>query len=146
MAIATTKKTAPKEGFAVSASSLDKDKDKERALQSALASIEKNHGKGSIMTLGQNSGKAEMGIIPTGCIQLDAILGILLEARREEGAVAEDLASALEGSALESARASLPRIFRLLRNSEFKRRQLPFSLKVSPWAFGRGRRIPLTAK
>ena len=76
MAIATTKKSAPKEGFAVSASSLDKDKDKERALQAALASIEKNHGKGSIMTLGQNSGKAEMGIIPTGCIQLDAILGI----------------------------------------------------------------------
>jgi recombination protein RecA len=76
MAIATTKKNAPKEGFAVSASSLDKDKDKERSLQTALAQIEKNHGKGSIMTLGQNSGRAEMGIIPTGCIQLDAILGV----------------------------------------------------------------------
>jgi recombination protein RecA len=76
MAIATTKKSAPKEGFAVSASSLDKDKDKERSLQTALAQIEKNHGKGSIMTLGQNSGRAEMGVIPTGCIQLDAILGV----------------------------------------------------------------------
>jgi NAD+ synthase (glutamine-hydrolysing) len=78
--------------------------------------------------------------------QLDAILGILLEARREEQHLSEDLACLLEGPALEQARAALPRIFSLLRNSEFKRRQLPFSLKVSPWAFGRGRRIPLTAK
>jgi NAD+ synthase (glutamine-hydrolysing) len=86
----------------------------------------------------------EASLIPYA--QLDAILGILLEARREEHQVAEDLALALEGPALEQARAALPRIFGLLRNSEFKRRQLPFSLKVSPWAFGRGRRIPLTAK
>jgi NAD+ synthetase len=86
----------------------------------------------------------ETSLIPYA--QLDAILGILLEARREEHQVAEDLAFALEGPALEQARAALPRIFGLLRNSEFKRRQLPFSLKVSPWAFGRGRRIPLTAK
>ncbi|NTV74334.1 MAG: NAD(+) synthase, partial [Holophaga sp.] len=78
--------------------------------------------------------------------QLDAILGILLEARREEELVFEDLACVLDGPALDQARAALPRVFALLRNSEFKRRQLPFSLKVSPWAFGRGRRIPLTAK
>jgi len=86
----------------------------------------------------------EASLIPYA--QLDAILGILLEARREEGQVHDDLASALDGAALDQARAALPRIFGLLRNSEFKRRQLPFSLKVSPWAFGRGRRIPLTAK
>jgi len=78
--------------------------------------------------------------------QLDAVLGILLEARREEGSLADDLACALEGEDLVQARAALPRVFSLLRNSEFKRRQLPFCLKVSPWAFGRGRRIPLTAK
>jgi len=76
--------------------------------------------------------------------QLDAILGTLLEARREEGTLAEDLAELLEGPALDQAIAALPRILRLLRNSEFKRRQLPFALKVSPWAFGSGRRIPLT--
>ncbi len=78
--------------------------------------------------------------------QLDAVLGILLEARREEAQIREDLACALEGADLEQARNALPRVFALLRNSEFKRRQLPFCLKVSPWAFGRGRRIPLTAK
>jgi len=78
--------------------------------------------------------------------QLDAVLGILLEARREEGSIAGDLACALDGEDLVQARAALPRVFSLLRNSEFKRRQLPFCLKVSPWAFGRGRRIPLTAK
>ena len=86
----------------------------------------------------------EASLIPYA--QLDAILGILLEARREEAQVHDDLAAALDRAALDQARAALPRIFGLLRNSEFKRRQLPFSLKVSPWAFGRGRRIPLTAK
>jgi len=84
----------------------------------------------------------EASLIPYG--QLDAILGTLLEARREEETLREDLACLLEGDALAQARAALPRIFSLLRNSEFKRRQLPFALKVSPWAFGRGRRIPLT--
>jgi NAD+ synthetase len=66
------------------------------------------------------------------------------EARRPEEGLAEDLACLLEGDALEQARAALPRIRRLLHGSEFKRRQLPFTLKVSPWAFGHGRRIPLT--
>jgi len=78
-------------------------------------------------------------------VQLDAILGAVMEARREEEGLGEDLAELLEGQALASARGALPRILRLLRQSEFKRRQLPFALKVSPWAFGRGRRIPLTA-
>ena len=86
----------------------------------------------------------EESLIPYA--QLDAILGTLLEARREEETLAEDLRFLLQGPALEQAQAALPRIFSLLRNSEFKRRQLPFCLKVSPWAFGRGRRIPLTAR
>jgi NAD+ synthase (glutamine-hydrolysing) len=84
----------------------------------------------------------EASLIPYA--QLDAILGTLLEARREEESILDDLTWLLEGPALVQAQAALPRIFNLLRNSEFKRRQLPFSLKVSPWAFGRGRRIPLT--
>lgn len=85
----------------------------------------------------------EASLIPY--VQLDAILGALLEARRQEETLAEDLACFLEGKALAQARTSLPRILRLIRTSEFKRRQAPFSLKVSPWAFGWGRRIPLTA-
>ena len=84
----------------------------------------------------------EASLIPYA--QLDAILGTLLEARREQETLPEDLASLLDGPDLAQAQAALPRILSLLRNSEFKRRQLPFSLKVSPWAFGRGRRMPLT--
>jgi NAD+ synthase (glutamine-hydrolysing) len=84
----------------------------------------------------------EASLIPYA--QLDAILGTLLEARREEETILADLTYLLDGPELVQAQAALPRIFNLLRNSEFKRRQLPFSLKVSPWAFGRGRRIPLT--
>jgi len=85
----------------------------------------------------------EASLIPYA--QLDAILGALLEAKREEETLWDDLGCLLEGPALEQARAALPRILHLLRTSEFKRRQLPFCLKVTPWAFGRGRRIPLTA-
>jgi NAD+ synthase (glutamine-hydrolysing) len=77
--------------------------------------------------------------------QLDAILGAALEAQRPEAGLAEDLALLLEGEALTQARAALPRILGLLRRTEFKRRQLPFAFKVSPKAFGAGRRIPLTA-
>jgi NAD+ synthase (glutamine-hydrolysing) len=77
--------------------------------------------------------------------QLDAILGAALEAQRPEDGLPDDLALLLEGEALAQARAALPRILSLLRRTEFKRRQLPFAFKVSPKAFGAGRRIPLTA-
>ena len=77
--------------------------------------------------------------------QLDAILGVLLEAQVAEEEVSDRLAEVLDGADLNEARAHLPRILRLLRATEFKRRQLPFNLKVSPKAFGHGRRIPLTA-
>jgi NAD+ synthase (glutamine-hydrolysing) len=77
--------------------------------------------------------------------QLDAILGAALEAQRPEEGLADDLALLLDGEGLAQARAALPRILGLLRRTEFKRRQLPFAFKVSPKAFGAGRRIPLTA-
>ncbi len=85
----------------------------------------------------------EASLAPYG--QLDAILGAVLEAQRPEEGLAEDLALLLEGDDLVQARSALPRILGLLRRTEFKRRQLPFALKVSPKAFGAGRRIPLTA-
>lgn len=85
----------------------------------------------------------EASLIPYA--QLDAILGAALEAQRPEDGLADDLALLLEGQALGQARAALPRILSLLRRTEFKRRQLPFAFKVSPKAFGAGRRIPLTA-
>jgi NAD+ synthetase len=77
--------------------------------------------------------------------QLDAILGAALEAQRPAETLPDDLALLLDGEALSQARAALPRILGLLRRTEFKRRQLPFAFKVSPKAFGAGRRIPLTA-
>src|SRR5262245_30761896 len=49
--------------------------DREKALQLALAQIEKNHGKGSVMRLGDES-RAPIGVVPTGSIALDVALGV----------------------------------------------------------------------
>jgi recombination protein RecA len=49
--------------------------DREKALQLALAQIEKNHGKGSVMRLGDDT-RPPIGTIPTGSIALDLALGI----------------------------------------------------------------------
>lgn len=48
---------------------------KKKALEMALAHIEKNFGKGSIMMLGQQP-KMDVEIIPTGSIGLDIALGV----------------------------------------------------------------------
>jgi recombination protein RecA len=50
-------------------------KDREKALDSALAQIERQFGKGSVMRLGEE-GRAPMEVIPTGSIALDIALGI----------------------------------------------------------------------
>jgi recombination protein RecA len=52
------------------------DREKERALEMALAQIEKSFGKGSIMRLGEASDRLVVDIIPTGAIALDLALGI----------------------------------------------------------------------
>jgi recombination protein RecA len=49
--------------------------EKAKAVEAAVAQIEKNHGKGAIMTLG-NQPAAEIPVISTGCIQLDISLGV----------------------------------------------------------------------
>jgi recombination protein RecA len=49
--------------------------DREKALDAALAQIEKQFGKGSVMRLGEET-RAALGIIPTGSIALDVALGI----------------------------------------------------------------------
>jgi recombination protein RecA len=49
--------------------------DREKALQLALAQIEKSHGKGSVMRLGEDT-RPPVGVIPTGSIALDVALGI----------------------------------------------------------------------
>ena len=49
--------------------------DKAKAVEAAIAQIEKNYGKGSIMALGQQPVE-DIPVIPTGCIQLDMALGV----------------------------------------------------------------------
>lgn len=50
--------------------------EKEKALELAIAQIEKQFGKGSIMRLGEASAKVAVDSIPTGAISLDLALGI----------------------------------------------------------------------
>ncbi|MGH3973166.1 MAG: recombinase RecA [Pseudonocardiaceae bacterium] len=49
--------------------------DREKALEIALAQIDKQYGKGSVMRLGEE-GRAPVEVIPTGSIALDVALGI----------------------------------------------------------------------
>ena len=48
--------------------------DREKALDTALAQIERQFGKGSVMRLGSDE-RAPVEVIPTGSIALDAALG-----------------------------------------------------------------------
>lgn len=50
--------------------------DKIRALESALAQIEKQFGKGSVMKLGDSKGNMNVETVPTGCLGLDIALGL----------------------------------------------------------------------
>ena len=49
--------------------------DREKALEAALANIDKQFGKGAIMRMG-SQGRAPVEVIPTGSIALDVALGI----------------------------------------------------------------------
>ena len=53
----------------------DKKIDKKKELESVIAQIEKQYGKGSIIRLGDRS-QISAEVIPTGCITLDIALGI----------------------------------------------------------------------
>ena len=50
--------------------------DKLKALDAALAQIEKQHGKGSVMKLGDKSNSMSIETIPTGSLSLDIALGL----------------------------------------------------------------------
>ncbi len=49
--------------------------DRTKALEAALAQIEKAHGKGSVMRLGEDN-RQPIDVIPTGSVALDVALGI----------------------------------------------------------------------
>mgnify|MGYP000910260806 CR=1 FL=1 len=50
--------------------------DKARALESALAQIEKQYGKGSVMKLGDTATHMNIETVPTGSLSLDIALGL----------------------------------------------------------------------
>jgi recombination protein RecA len=50
--------------------------DRRKALNLAIAQIEKNCGKGSIMRMGADSARVRVEAIPTGAINLDAAIGV----------------------------------------------------------------------
>ncbi len=52
------------------------DMDKQKALDAAIAQIERNFGKGAVMKLGQRDIAVEIEAIPTGSLSLDIALGV----------------------------------------------------------------------
>jgi recombination protein RecA len=55
---------------------MSQDANRRKALDMAVAAIEKNYGKGAIMRLGSDLPARDVAVIPTGAISLDAALGI----------------------------------------------------------------------
>ncbi|MBO5302493.1 MAG: recombinase RecA [Lachnospiraceae bacterium] len=54
----------------------DRKEDKLKALDAAIAKIEKDYGKGSIMKLGETAANMNVDAVPTGALSLDVALGI----------------------------------------------------------------------
>lgn len=52
------------------------DENKAKALETMMAQIEKQYGKGAIMRLGQNAGDTNIEVLPTGCLSLDLAIGV----------------------------------------------------------------------
>ncbi len=50
--------------------------DKLKALSAAIAKIEKDYGKGSVMKLGDSAKGMNVEAVPTGCLSLDLALGV----------------------------------------------------------------------
>lgn len=55
---------------------MEKDQNKVKALESAIAQIEKQYGKGSVMKLGDTASRMEVEAVPTGSLSLDIALGV----------------------------------------------------------------------
>lgn len=50
--------------------------DKKKALDAAIAKLEKDFGKGAVMKLGDSSAHVNVETVPTGCLSLDLALGL----------------------------------------------------------------------
>jgi len=54
----------------------DMTEEKEKLLAAAISQIEKDHGKGAIMRLGSRDILVPVSVIPSGCLSIDAALGV----------------------------------------------------------------------
>jgi len=50
--------------------------ERSKLLEAAIAQIEKSHGKGAIMRLGNRDVLVPVSVIPSGCLSIDAALGV----------------------------------------------------------------------
>ena len=50
--------------------------DKKKALDAAIAKLEKDFGKGTVMRLGESGAHVAVETVPTGCLSLDLALGL----------------------------------------------------------------------
>ena len=71
--MAPKKDTAKKE---IASKQGDLREEKMKALESALAQLNKTYGKGAIMKFGDAAADANLQVIPTGCLELDMALGV----------------------------------------------------------------------
>ena len=68
------KKTVKPEKAPVSANNIQEEKLK--ALENALADLDKQFGKGAVMKMGSDAVNRDIPVIPTGCLTLDYALGV----------------------------------------------------------------------
>ena len=71
--MAPKKDTAKKE---IASKQNDLREEKMKALESALAQLNKTYGKGAVMKFGDAAADANLQVIPTGCLELDMALGV----------------------------------------------------------------------
>ena len=50
--------------------------EKKKALDAAIAKLEKDFGKGAVMKLGESGAHVSVETVPTGCLSLDLALGL----------------------------------------------------------------------
>ena len=50
--------------------------EKKKALDAAIAKLEKDFGKGAVMKLGESGAHVSVETVPTGCLSLDLVLGL----------------------------------------------------------------------
>ncbi len=61
-----------------------------------------------------------------------------------KGYVEEDLSAAEIRQRVRTSQKEIDRILRMIDANEYKRRQAPIGIKITPRAFGKDRRMPMT--